>query len=342
MIRKYIALALLVSSFVFGQVFNNENISISVLGDLSISSQDTAFRSHGLEMVIMGKIYPKVMVMAYITNHLSDEGVTPEEFYVNFDDVSGIISSYKLGYFRPNFGIINKQHEHTYNFMSSPKSISRLFGDHGWASLGISTQIRLPVKWDNYISINILQNSFGENINLNAHNHNQIASLIDTVGGFSYATRFNQSYFISKSTNISLGLNYLSGRNKESTSIDFILKSKSDKFRYFLVQSEYYFSNIYSKNHGIAFHPDEELTTAYVIIGRQFDKRYHFGLLADYSSYRMRGTQSSAFGVYGAFAPFDDSIVFRIKIMNDSDLISRNYVALSAIWSVGSHKPQRY
>jgi len=28
--------------------------------------------------------------------------------------------------------------------------------------------------------------------------------------------------------------------------------------------------------------------------------------------------------------------------MNDSDLISRNYVALSAIWSVGSHKPQRY
>ena len=322
-------------------MYNGDKISISALGNLSISSQDTAFRSHGLEMVIMGKINPNAMVMAYVTNHLSG-GTSAEEFYVNFENPSKFISSYKFGYFRPNFGIINTQHEHTYNFMNSPKSISRLFGNHGWASLGASSQITLPLKWDSYINISILQGSFGENVNLNSHNHNQAISSSDSVGGFSYLARLDQSYFITKSTNIALGLNYLSGRDKESRSVDFVLKSRADKYQYFLIQSEYYSSKISSKNHGIAFHPDEELATGYVIVGKQFDKKYHFGFIADHFSYRLMGEKSAALGFYGAIAPFDDSIVFRIKYVNEPDTNNGNYLALSAVWSLGSHKPQRY
>ena len=342
MTRKHITLTLLSYSFVFSQTYDGGNISISALGNLSISSQDTAFRSHGLEIVIMGKINPNTMVMAYVTNHLSGEGSTAEEFYANFEDSSDFISSYKIGYFRPNFGIMNRQHEHTYNFMNSPKSISRLFGNHGWASLGVSSQITLPLKWDNYINISIMQDSFGEDINLNSHNHSQAISSSDTVGGFSYAARFDQSYFIRKSTNIALGFNYLTGRDKESMSVDFVLKSRANKYQYFLIQSEYYSSKISSKNHGIAFHPDEELASWYAIVGKQFDKKYHFGFLADYFSYRLKGEKSIALGFYGTIAPFDDSTVLRIKFMNEPNVIDGNYLALSVVWSVGSHKPQRY
>lgn len=56
MLKKYIGLILLTGPFILGQISSDGNISISALGDLSISSQDTAFRSHGLEIVIMGKI----------------------------------------------------------------------------------------------------------------------------------------------------------------------------------------------------------------------------------------------------------------------------------------------
>ncbi len=333
---------LLTGSFVLGQMSSDSNISISALGDLSISSQDTAFRSHGLEIVIMGKITPKVMVMAYIANHAGGEGAIAKEYYANFNNPSKLISNYKIGYFRPNFGIINKQHEHTYNFMKTPKSISSLFGNHGWASLGISTKTQLPLKWDNYINFSILQNSFGENISSSLHNHNQAVTVIDTINGFSYTSRFNQSVSINDNAKISLGINYLNGRDKESKSIDLMLKSNTNKYQYYLIQSEYYVSRISAKNHDIAFHPDEELVSAYVLAGRQFNQHYHFGFIFDYQSYSLKDTKSNTFGFYGAIAPFDDSLVFRIKLMNDSNMQNQNYFTLSAVWSLGPHKPQRY
>ncbi|MED5433628.1 MAG: hypothetical protein VYB52_02135, partial [Candidatus Neomarinimicrobiota bacterium] len=58
-------------SIVFSQLFNKKNISISALSDLSISSQDSSFRSHGLELVLMGNIQPNAMVMAYVTNYFA-------------------------------------------------------------------------------------------------------------------------------------------------------------------------------------------------------------------------------------------------------------------------------
>ena len=122
LLKKYTSLLLLINPLVFGQVSGDNSISISALADLSVSSQDTAFQSHGLEIVMMGKITPNSMVMAYIANHKGG-GAIAKEFYANFNTPLKFISSYKIGYFRPNFGIINRQHEHTYNFMK--KSMKR-------------------------------------------------------------------------------------------------------------------------------------------------------------------------------------------------------------------------
>ena len=331
----------MINPLVFGQVSGDNSISISALADLSVSSQDTAFQSHGLEIVMMGKITPNSMVMAYIASHRG-EGAVAKEFYANFNTPLKFISSYKIGYFRPNFGIINRQHEHTYNFMNTPKSIASLFGNHGWASLGISVQTQVPLIWNNYFNLSILQNSFGENISSNMHNHNQPIASVDTVSGFSYASRFDQSFRITDKAKISLGINYLNGRNKESKSIDMKIKSYSGKYQYFLFQSEYYASRISAKNHDIAYHPDEELVSAYAIVGRQFNRYYHFGFLFDYQSYSLKDIKSNTYGFYGAFAPFDDSLVFRFKLMNDPDIKSQNYITFSAVWSIGPHKPQRY
>ena len=60
------------------------------------------------------------------------------------------------------------------------------------------------------------------------------------------------------------------------------------------------------------------------------------------SYYSPNLKKSIALGFYGAIAPFDDSTVLRIKFMNEPDVIDGNYLALSVVWSVGSHKPQRY
>jgi len=329
-------------SIVFSQLFNKKNISISALSDLSISSQDSSFRSHGLELVLMGNIQPNAMVMAYVTNHFAGGGASVEEVYIDFKKPSRFTSNIKLGYFRPNFGIINKQHEHTYNFMSAPKSITNLFGMHGWSTLGISTISNLPLAWENYFSINILQNSIGEASNYSGHHHEPAVIESDSTTGFSLAFRFNQEFAINKSSKFALGLNMLNGREKESIGFDLQMKNQSKKYRSFLIQMEYYSSKIYSDHLGISYHPDEELASAYIIIGRQFNKKHHLGIIAEHWSYRLKDQESSSYGIYGAFAPFDDSIAFRFKLLNESGLNNNSYVVLSAVWAIGPHKPQRY
>ncbi len=333
---KKIALISFFLSMILAQ--DDKPFSISVLSDLSFSTTDSSFNSSGLELVAMGHLRPNVMVMAYLHTPLNGYKSTVEEVYLNF-----MISQLKLGYFRPDIGILNKVHKHTLNFISKPNAISYMFGSHSWSSLGFSYKTDLPLPWESKFGIGLLKNGIGEENNASYHSHELLPAIKDSIDGFSSLVTINNQFKMLNNQTLSIGLNHVTGREKEISGLDIKFIDRTDEFISWFIQGEYFIGNISSLHHGIAHHPDEKLTVGYLMFGRQFDKKYHLGLIIDNWSYHLRQSQGTSISIYGDYAPNGDDLVFRFKLMKDEkiDFNGMNGI-LEMSWALGPHRPKRY
>ncbi|MDP6340175.1 MAG: hypothetical protein QF842_07660 [Candidatus Marinimicrobia bacterium] len=313
---------------------NKYPFSLSVLSDFSYSSEDSAFRSTGLEWVAMGKFNEQTMVMAYLHSPINGTPMV-EEVFVDYKSSNQI----KVGYFRPNIGWLNKAHFHTYNFISSPKGYRLLMGENHWASLGASAGISLPLTWKSEISTQLFNNHFGEVEIQDGHSHGIILSDSLRQGMVSGISTTHSFTSISHGT-ITLKAGTLSGRSKKLQGLAIQWKYKNDPYRSWIIQGEYLKGDISDSHHGISFHPDEELNTAYILLGRQFNKKLHLGVLADQWAYRLKSTSGYSAAIFFAYAPRGDNWVIRGKIINESDSSLIGVIQLN--WALGPHKPQRY
>ena len=75
-------------------------------------------------------------------------------------------------------------------------------------------------------------------------------------------------------------------------------------------------------------------------MGRQFNKKFHLGVLANQWAYHLKSTSGNSAAIYFAYAPRGDSWVIRGKIINESDSLLKGVIQLN--WALGTHKPQRY
>ena len=334
--KKKLAIKLLVLSFSLAQESNS--FSLSILSDISFSSKDSSFNSSGLEFVAMGNLRPNAHVMAYFHSPINGDPATVEEVYVVF-----MAAQIKLGYFRPDVGILNKTHRHTFNFISSPNAMNYMFGPHSWASLGLKINTELPTPWKSNIGMSLLQNGVGEEMNEQDHSHEISLAYVDSVDGYSSLITFKNQFDLFGDKILFVGLNYIGGRGKEFSGGDFKFINRINQFSSWVVQSEYFIGNISSLHHGISYHPDETLSSGYFMVGRQFSKKYHLGLLVDHWSYKMRAAQGTTIGVYGDYVPDGDNLVFRFKLMKDEQIDNDGmYGIIEMVWSLGSHKPKRY
>ncbi len=313
---------------------NKHPFSISILSDFSYSFEDSAFRSSGLELVSMGKLGTQTMVMAYLHSPLNGSPMV-EEVFVDYNGAHQI----KVGYFRPNIGWMNKAHFHTYNFISSPRGYRLLMGEAHWASLGAVAGKSLPLPWKSKISAQLFNNHFGEVDIQDGHSHG--ITISDSlrqgmVNGISTTHSFTP---ISHGT-ITLKAGTLSGRSKKLQGLAIQWKYKNDPYRSWIIKGEYLKGDISDSHYGISFHPDEELNTAYILLGRQFNKKFHLGVLANQWAYHLKSTSGNSAAIYFAYAPRGDSWVIRGKIINESDSLLKGVIQLN--WALGTHKPQRY
>jgi hypothetical protein len=340
--KNFFLLLILISKTIT-QDMDTEKFSLSILSDLSISSKDSAFNSSGLEFVIMGKVKSNAMVMAYATNHLNGEPTTIEEVYIDFVKLSPLIKQFKFGYYRPHVGILNKQHSHTFNFISIPNAVNYLFGPHAWSSLGFSIGVSLPLSWKNKLNIDLLQNSVGESTSTQGHYHGSPSAYADSVKGFSSTITFKQNINLSENQTLSLGVNSISGRGKTLNGYDLQFIQRINQYRSITIQGEYFSGNISNLHHGITYHPNELLKSGYIMVSRQFDQKYHLGFIADYWSYRLKDEKGISKWVYGAYAPNGENFVIRFKLAKDELFDEKSFnVIINATWSLGPHKPQRY
>ena len=334
--KRKLVIKLLLLSVTLAQ--ENNFFSLSILSDISFSSKDSSFNSNGLEFVAMGNLRPNAHVMAYFHSPINGDPPTVEEVYVVF-----MAAQMKLGYFRPDVGILNKTHRHTFNFISSPNAMNYMFGPHSWASLGIKINQELPTPWKSNIGMNILQNGVGEGMNMQDHSHGLSPTYVDSVDGFSSLITLKNQFNLYGDKILFVGLNYIDGRGKEFYGGDFKFINRINQFSSWFVQSEYFIGNISSLHHGISYHPEETLSAGYFMLGKQFNKKYHLGLLADHWSYKLKATQGTSIGLYGDYVPDEDNLVFRFKILKEKQTDNDGiHGIIEMSWSLGSHKPKRY
>ena len=79
------------------------------------------------------------------------------------------------------------------------------------------------------------------------------------------------------------------------------------------------------------------------MIGRQFNQKYHLGLIVDNWSYKLRTSQGTSVSIYGDYAPSGDDLVFRLKLMKDEQIAFSGFNGIIEMsWALGSHRPKRY
>jgi hypothetical protein len=325
-------------SIIIGQ--SHQNFSLSLLNDISFSNKDTTFNSSGVELVGMGHMHPNAMIMAYINFPFNDEKFSIEEVYIDFKNKLNI----KFGYFRPDIGFINKAHAHTYNFISSPNSMKYLLGNHNWSTLGVAFGYQLPFKWENNFSINILKNTIGDVSHISHNDNHYNVSIQDTINNdLAYSMILKNSFKLNDKLKIKFGTNFTNGREKSNDGLSFQLKNEKNPFNFWVLQFEFMKANIYNYHNGLAYHPNEKLQSQYFLLGRQYNKNFHFGIIVDQWNYELKDILGNSKSIYLSYAPMNDDFVIRVKISDNQTILGNNpYGVIKIIWSLGPHKPQRY
>lgn len=117
-----------------GQVFTNAKGKPDLYGKGD-------FKIDEVELVIQGYLYPSIR--ADFTLSVHDKEAEIEEAYVSFLGIWDGLSA-KLGQERIDFGRLNKQHPHTWSFVSTPTVVANFLGELKGAGATVSYLLPLP------------------------------------------------------------------------------------------------------------------------------------------------------------------------------------------------------
>jgi hypothetical protein len=340
----------------FSQSSNKFNPNISIVGDLrffhekDLPGKDGDFSFRGLELVIDNYLNP--YVSANTTIHFSDEEkVDIEEAYITILKGLPLNSQIRFGrYFLP-FGEILQKHSHVYSFMDYPKMHQSFFGEEGTRNLGFELNFGFPVL-DQFseFKIGVLEGNISasehhEEEEIEEHNHESSAQAL------AYHSYFSMFHELSDYSNLKHSFSYIYGANDASYEEKIKLLAYAAKFKWkkdddtsFELLAEIFNS---SRNHHEEEHGEEEeevlKATAYFLsINYQFMKHYTVGLGYSGGDHPIEEAEEiKSFSAFMGYAPFEESIIFRLKFNRDLEL-KKNKIELQAVFALGPHKPHQF
>lgn len=246
--------------------------------------------------------------------HLSENSFEIEETYLTTKTLPYNLKL-KVGKFYSNFGRLNSQHPHVWNFADAPLNYRAIFGDHNLLEKGIQLSWLAPTPFYLLTGFEIFQGDNENNFNREGF---QVCSNYDitTKECINYLniddtkkpnlyTFFIKPSFDIGNTSILTGFSYAYGKTRinhltdysphalagdtKIYSIDLTVKHSLDSYRYLQLQSEY----IYRKFNGNQYIPDDannsfsvkNLTKKqfgiYIEGIYKFDRRWRTGLRYD-------------------------------------------------------------
>ena len=192
--------------------------------------QKRGFSLQSLELSISGTVDDLFDAEAYIL--FTDDEVELEEAFITTRSLPYNLQL-KAGYFLTEFGIVNTQHAHSWDFLDQPIINTRMFGSEGMRDAGVRLSWLAPTSWYSEVLVGV-QNSdgermvsfrgeghahggeeehedepFEEGIAGRPYNESDTRSLGDMV----WLARWVNSFSINEDTTLQLGVSNLYGDN---------------------------------------------------------------------------------------------------------------------------------
>ena len=312
------------------------------------------------EVAIQGYLNPYSRADIFLAKgEDEDEPFEMEEVYASFVRGLPFDLNARIGKYLADFGKVNMQHPHLWQYVTRPISLERFLGEEGLNDLGISISTLLPTG-DIYsrLSVDLLRGGPTRTLSPDGTQPHGGAGLADTTGGeeaFAYAGRLMAFFPIGENGDLEVGVSALSGVHDPYRSlrfvygnVDFKYKWKPDQYRSVTLQGEFLANRrtVAAGSYAGAGLTDEKVTSsgAYLFADYQFGKIYDVGARFDWTqSPYATDDKASAVSLFAGFYPVEESTAFRLHLQrtafdNPAGESVVHTIALQFIFSLGPHK----
>jgi len=222
-------------SVVASTVFGTSNLRNDQLAEFQGGGHDPnkrGFNFQQMELAVSGTVDDLFDYQGFIL--FTEDEVELEEAYITTRSLPYDLKV-KLGTFLTEFGIINQQHVHSWDFIDQPIINTRIFGGEGMRGPGASISWLAPVPWYSEVILGV-QNSDGDFMTSfrgeghdhgGGHDEHEDEEFEEAVGGapyneiedtrnsedMVYLTRWVNTFDVAKDATLQFGLSSLWGDN---------------------------------------------------------------------------------------------------------------------------------
>jgi hypothetical protein len=224
------------------------------------SNANEGFNFNYAELVLSSSVDPYLNLDAVF--HFTQEGVEAEEVYFTTTALEYGFEA-KGGQFLSDFGRLNAQHHHTWNFSDNALVNNYFLGGEGLSDLGVQLQWLAPL--DNYLMFGVEALEGG---NETKFSNQEVSDVnVSKATSPSLAIAYVKSSFDIDDTTLMMGLSYIYGAynneethgldkhafigNKSIYGADVTLKHYFDSYSFLSLQSEYLYQDILGDSYDI-------------------------------------------------------------------------------------------
>lgn len=226
--------------------------------------------------------------------HFSPEGVEIEEAYFTTKAFPYNLRV-KGGKFKSDFGRINSQHQHVWDFADAPLVYNGFLSPEGLNSPGVQLQWLAPTPWYMKFGLEILQSGNG----------GTFGNDFEKKDGESLYIAYMKNSFDVEDASVLFGLSYVNGTsniadendtpiykgNSEIYATDLSIKNYFNSYSYLNWQSEYLYRDM--KSDDTALDSDKTQSGYYTQLVYQIDENYKTGLRYEGFLKRSNGAKTT-------------------------------------------------
>ncbi|MEN8227779.1 MAG: hypothetical protein ABFS38_06450 [Bacteroidota bacterium] len=182
----------------FGGVSTSNASSISEPSDLSYGNNGFFLREAQLSLI--APLDPFTRGKAFIA--ATPEGIIVDEVYMEWLNLP-LSMNLKAGFFKSEFGFLNRYHDHALPQFDRPRVLVNMFGTGGIGGAGLATNFLLP---------QVIAHASSLDVSL-VYGSNPQSFSPDTAAGFVFTSQFLNYYDLSASSYLEVRLSGAAGKN---------------------------------------------------------------------------------------------------------------------------------
>ena len=182
----------------FGGVSSSNASSISDPSDISYGNNGMFLRE--AQMSFIAPLDPFTRGKAFIS--ATPQGIIVDEAYLEWVNLP-LNTNLKVGVFKPEFGFLNRYHDHALPQFDRPRTLVNLFGTGGLGGPGVAANFMLPAVIAHATTLDVSM----------IYGNNTQSFIADSVRGLIFTGQFLNYYDLSASSYLEVRLSGAGGRN---------------------------------------------------------------------------------------------------------------------------------